>query len=169
MDNENKKDSFIETGHELADKVEDPFIEFLHKIIRVAVKVLATLMVLVIVWGIGDIIYVLYQRLIAPPFLLLSISDILATFDAFLAVLLAIEIFINITLYLKTNVILVRLVVATALMAISRKVIIFDFKEITPLFILTTASKEYTNDIRSLILSKKVLLKVNILLVELVH
>lgn len=140
MSNKNKKDFFEEPGHELADKVEDPFIEFLHKIIRVAVKVLAALMVIVIVWGIGDVVYVLYQRLVAPPFLLLSISDILATFGAFLAVLIAIEIFINITLYLKTNVIPVRLVVATALMAISRKVIIFDFGEITPLFVLGTAA-----------------------------
>ena len=104
---------------------------FLHKIIRVAVKVLAVLMVAVIVWGIGDVVYVLYQRLLEPPFLLLSIGDILATFGAFLAVLIAIEIFINITLYLKTDVIPVRLVVATALMAISRKVIIFDFDKIT--------------------------------------
>jgi uncharacterized membrane protein (DUF373 family) len=132
MDKE--KDLLGEPGHELANKSEDPFIGFFHKIIRVAVKVLAVLMVAVIVWGIGDVIYVLYQRLVAPPFLLLSISDILATFGAFLAVLIAIEIFINITLYLKTDVIPVRLVVATALMAISRKVIIFDFEKITPQF-----------------------------------
>jgi hypothetical protein len=26
-------------------------------------------MVLVIVWGIGDVIYVLYQRVVEPPFL----------------------------------------------------------------------------------------------------
>lgn len=58
-------------------------------------------MVLVIVWGIGDVIYVLYQRLTEPPFLLLQINDILATFGAFLAVLIAIEIFINISMYLK--------------------------------------------------------------------
>ncbi len=140
MDNENKKDPFVEIGHELTDKVEDPFIDFLHKIIRMAVKVLALLMVLVIVWGIGDVMYVLYQRLLSPPFMLLNINDILATFGAFLAVLIAIEIFINITLYLKSNVIPVRLVVATALMAISRKVIIFDFGTITPLFVLSTAA-----------------------------
>ena len=119
---------------------EDQFMGFLHKIIRVAVKVLAVLMVAVIVWGIGDVIYVLYQRLIQPPFLLLSISDILATFGAFLAVLIAIEIFTNITLYLETDIIPVKLVVATALMAISRKVIIFDFGKITPIFILGTAA-----------------------------
>ena len=111
IDMEGEKELYIEPGHDLEDKTDDPFIRFLHKIIRLAVKVLALLMVLVIVWGIGDVIYVLYQRLVAPPFLLLSIGDILATFGAFLAVLIAIEIFINITLYLKTNVIPVRLVV----------------------------------------------------------
>jgi len=144
MNSENEKvkekDLFGEPGHELANKTDDPFICFLHQIIRIAVKVLAVLMVAVIVWGIGAVVYVLYQRLVEPPFLLLSISDILATFGAFLAVLIAIEIFINITLYLKTDVIPVRLVVATALMAISRKVIIFDFDKITPQYILGTAA-----------------------------
>ncbi|RLA23474.1 MAG: hypothetical protein DRQ63_11675 [Gammaproteobacteria bacterium] len=140
MNSDVDKSLFGEPGHELADDSEDAYMGFLHKIIRIAVKVLAALMVAVIVWGIGDVIYVLYQRLMEPPFLLLSISDILATFGAFLAVLIAIEIFINRTLYLKTDVIPVRLVVATALMAISRKVIIFDFEKITPLLVLATAT-----------------------------
>ena len=61
---------------ELSHKSEDPFIDILHKIIRIAVKVLAILMVVVIVWGIGDVIYVLYQRLVEPPFFLLSIKTI---------------------------------------------------------------------------------------------
>lgn len=129
-----------EPGHDLHLEHEDTTIGFLHRIIRVAVKVLAILMVIVIVWGIGDVIYVLYQRLTQPPFLLLQINDILATFGAFLAVLIAIEIFINISMYLSTNVIPVRLVVATALMAIARKVIIFDFDEITPPFVYGTAA-----------------------------
>lgn len=140
MDIENEKNTHFEYGHTLDDVVDDPFMGFLHKIIRGAVRVLAALMVLVIVWGIGDVVYVLYQRLMSPPFMLLSISDILETFGAFLAVLIAIEIFINITLYLKTNVIPVKLVVATALMAISRKVIIFDFEKLSPMYIIGTAS-----------------------------
>ena len=96
MDNE--KDNLVEPAHDLSKEHEDPFIEFLHCIIRFAVKVLAVLMVMVIVWGIGDVMYVLYQRISTPPFLLLSINDILATFGAFLAVLIAIEIFINISI-----------------------------------------------------------------------
>jgi uncharacterized membrane protein (DUF373 family) len=155
MDTENNKDINIEYGHSLDDTIEDPFICFLHKIIRIAVRILASLMVLVIVWGIGDVLYVLYQRLMAPPFMLLSIGDILATFGAFLAVLIAIEIFINITLYLKTNVIPVRLVIATALMAISRKVIIFDFEKITPIYILGTASVVLALGVTYWLISKK--------------
>ncbi len=155
MIKDKNKGLLAEPGHELADDSEDAFMDFLHKIIRVAVKVLAVLMVVVIVWGIGDVIYVLYQRLIAPPFLLLSIGDILATFGAFLAVLIAIEIFINITLYLKTDVIPVRIVVATALMAISRKVIIFYFEKITPQFILATAAVVMALGITYWLISRK--------------
>ncbi len=137
---ETDKLSTHEPGHDIFLEHEDPTIRFLHRVIRIAVKLLAVLMVLVIVWGIGDVIYVLYQRLTEPPFMLLQINDILATFGAFLAVLIAIEIFINITMYLSTEVIPVRLVIATALMAISRKVIIFDYDEITPPFIYGTAA-----------------------------
>ena len=122
------------TGHS------DPLTNHLHKIIRFAVRVLAVLMVIVILWGIIDIIWVLYQRLRTPPFFLLNISDILATFGAFIAVLIAIELFLNIVLYLREDIIHVRLVVATALMAIARKVIVFDFKEISPQYIYATGA-----------------------------
>ena len=118
----------------------DPLIDFLHKIIRQAVRILAVLMMLVILWGIGDVVYVLYKQLIKPPFFLLDINDILATFGAFMAVLIAIEIFINITLYLREDVIHVKLVVATALMAIARKVIIFDFKALNPEYVYASAA-----------------------------
>ena len=48
----------------------------------------------------------------------LQINDILATFGAFLAVLIGVEMFVNISMYLSHNVIPVRLVITTALKAI---------------------------------------------------
>ncbi len=144
-----------EPGHDLHLGHEDPTIRILHHIIRVAVKILAVLMVLVIVWGIGDVIYVLYQRITEPPFLLLQINDILATFGAFLAVLIAIEIFINIRMYLSSNIIPVRLVIATALMAIARKVIIFDYETITPPYIYGTAAVVLALGITYWLITKK--------------
>jgi uncharacterized membrane protein (DUF373 family) len=118
----------------------DPLIRFLHRIIKQAVRFLAILMVFVILWGIWDVIYVLYQRLKEPPFMLLNIGDILTTFGSFLAVLIAIEIFINITLYLRDDVIHVKLVIATALMAIARKVIVFDYRELEYTYVWSTAA-----------------------------
>lgn len=109
---------------------EDRLMNLLNKVIRAGVRILAVLMVLVILWGIGDVIYVIIRHLIDPPFMILKITDILKTFGAFLAVLIAIEIFLNITLYLREDIIHVKLVVATALMAIARKVIVFDFSEL---------------------------------------
>ena len=141
------------TGLNLDDT--DPLITKLHQTIRLGVKVLAVLMVLVILWGIADVVWVIVQKLRQPPFLLLKISDILATFGAFLAVLIAIEIFLNITLYLRDDVIHVRLVVATALMAIARKVIVFDFKELTPAYIAATAAVVMALGITYWLISKR--------------
>ena len=106
---------------------EDQLQRSLQAAIRFAVRILSILMTAVILWGVADVAFVLYQKLIAPPVGLLSITDILATFGAFMAVLIAIEIFVNINLYLRDDVIHVRIVMATALMAAARKVIVLDF------------------------------------------
>jgi len=118
---------------ELPKEHEDHLIRVLHRIIRVCVKFLAVLMVLVIIWGIGDVLYVFYERLNTPPLFLLDINDIFQTFGAFMAVLIAIEIFMNFRLYLGSNVLPVQLVLATALMAAARKIIVLDLDKITPL------------------------------------
>ena len=121
------------------NNAKEPLIQFLRRIIHFAVRVLAVLMTLVIIWGVADVCYVLYEKLMAPPFMMLTISDILATFGAFMAVLIAIEIFVNIIIYLRDDIIHVKIVVATALMAIARKVIILDYEKISPDYVWATA------------------------------
>jgi uncharacterized membrane protein (DUF373 family) len=125
---------------ELPEEHEDPLIGFLHRIIRFTVRFMAILMVFVIIWGVGDVLYVLYQRLNTPPLFLLDVNDIFQIFGAFMAVLIAIEVFINIRLYLGTGVLPVQLVIATALMAIARKVIVLDLDKITPDYVLGIAA-----------------------------
>ncbi|MFU8820735.1 MAG: phosphate-starvation-inducible PsiE family protein [Gammaproteobacteria bacterium] len=118
----------------------DPLFRSLHRLIRFAIRILAVLMVAVILWGVADVIYIIYERLLVAPLFLLNINDILYTFGAFMAVLIAVEIFINIRLYLGTNVFPVQLVVATALMAIAHKVIVLDFNTLTPMYLLGIAA-----------------------------
>ncbi|TWX71160.1 hypothetical protein ESZ39_09880 [Colwellia sp. C1TZA3] len=113
---------------ELPENTSDPLLNVLHLSIRFAIKILSVLMVLVIYWSIADVVYVIYTRLSVPPYLLLSVEDILHTFGAFMVVLIAVEIFINIRLYLGSHVIPVELVIATALMAVARKIIVLDLK-----------------------------------------
>ena len=120
--------------------MDDPLIRLLAKSIRYAVRILAVLMVLVIWWGIADVVYVLYTRISKHPLYLLDIGDIFATFGAFMAVLIAIEIFINITSYLRENVIHIKIVLATAFMAVARKVIVLDYKDVSSDYVFATAA-----------------------------
>lgn len=117
---------------------EDKFLWALKQTIHLCLKSLGLLMILVIVFGVVDVAWTLYQRLLSPPGFILTIGDILATFGAFMVVLIAIEIFQNIILYLRDDVIHVKIVLSTALMAIARKVIILDYDELAPMYIFAT-------------------------------
>ena len=120
---------------ELSLEHHDPLIRILHRVITVCVKVLAVLMAVVIFLGVVDVIYLLYEELSTPPLLHLSVSEIFGIFGAFMVVLIAIEIFINIRLYLGSNVLPIKLVIATALMAIARKVIVLDITETEAVYV----------------------------------
>lgn len=119
-------------------KIDDHFLWIMKKTIHLSLKALGLLMILVIVFGVIDVGWTLYERLLEKPTFILTIGDILATFGAFMVVLIAIEIFQNIILYLRDDVIHVRIVLATALMAIARKVIILDYDELEPMYIFAT-------------------------------
>jgi len=125
---------------ELSTEHHDPLIRALHGAIRICVKVLAVLMVLVIILGVADVGYVLYTRLTTPPVLLLNVSDIFKIFGAFMVVLIAIEIFINIRLYLGSSTLPIKLVIGTALMAIARKVIVLDLQNTTAIYVFAIAA-----------------------------
>jgi uncharacterized membrane protein (DUF373 family) len=119
---------------------DEPLIRRLRGSIRHAARVLAVLMVLVIWWGVADVVYVLYSRVSVHPYYLLEISDILATFGAFMAVLIAIEVFVNIVSYLQEDGLHLDIVLATAYMAVLRKIVILDYKEVSPDYVYATAA-----------------------------
>ena len=119
-------------GHqELPTQEPDPVLRVLHRIMHFATYVLAIAMVVVILEGVVSVIHTLYLSMTRPPFFI--VPDIVKTFGAFLAVLIAYEIFANITLYIRSDVFPVKLVVATAVMAVARKIIILDMDEYTAL------------------------------------
>ena len=133
VENMNKHDE-LPSDHEI------PLIAWLNKAIKVAMSILAILMVLVIFWGVADVVIVLYEKLLTPPLFILEASDILKLLGAFLIVLIGVEVYQNIVLYLKTNKIPLKLVISTALVAIARKIIVLDFNDIGPMYVLSTAA-----------------------------
>jgi uncharacterized membrane protein (DUF373 family) len=114
------------------------FICILHDIIVISIKVLAILTVIVIILGIISSFTEIYYNLIRTNFRL----DIAAFFNIFseiMIVLIAVEIFQNIAMYIKTDVIPIKLVLATALIAVARKFIIIDASKDNFLYILALA------------------------------
>jgi uncharacterized membrane protein (DUF373 family) len=111
--------------------VKSPLIDFLQKTILWAIKILAILMVAVILWSVGDVIFTLFIKSQEPYIFITDMDELLRIFGSFLIVLIGIEIFINIILYLKKDMNHLRLVIATALMAIGRKVIILDYDKVS--------------------------------------
>lgn len=119
-------------------KNNDKFLWALKEVIQLCLKTLGLLMVIVIVFGVIDVAWTIYQKLTTEPRFILTLGDILTTFGSFMVVLIAIEIFQNIILYLRNDVIHVKIVLATALMAIARKVIILDYDELEPMYVIAT-------------------------------
>ncbi len=111
--------------------VKSPFIHFLQKMILWNIKILAFFMAIIIIWSVADIIFLLFMK--AQDFYLVvsDMDEVLKIFGAFLVPLIAIEIFLNIILYLKEDTGHLKLVIATALMAIARKVIILDYDQLS--------------------------------------
>lgn len=118
---------------------QEPLINFLKKVIHFTIRVTAVMITLVIIWAVIDVGWEIYRSLTTAPIGLLNKDDLLPIFGAFMVVLIAIEIFVNIIMYLQDQVIHVKIVLATALMAIARKVIIFDFDKVSYHYIWATS------------------------------
>jgi len=111
----------------------DRLLAVLHKIILYSVKLLAVMMIMVILASIVDVGFILYDKIIfTRPVGVLHIENIVTVLGAFLAVLIAIEIYHNIIVYLKEDTVHLKLVLSTALIAIARKVIVLDYSIIPP-------------------------------------
>lgn len=113
--------------------VESRSLNFLQRVISFCLKILAFLMTFVIICSVVDVANVIYQGITKPPYAVLNLENILNSLGSFLVVLIGIEIFLNIVLYFRKDMSHIKLVLATALMAIARKVIILDYKS-TPYY-----------------------------------
>ncbi|MGF1522166.1 MAG: phosphate-starvation-inducible PsiE family protein [Leptolyngbyaceae cyanobacterium] len=109
----------------------DIFLKRLSQVEGSVSKVLSIAMVLVILVTTVDLAIVLYQSLFISDengFFKTKLTEI---FGLFLSVLIALEILENITAYIREHVVQVELVIATALTAVGRKLIILDLEKVS--------------------------------------
>jgi len=116
----------------LRDQVSNQrFLQSLSRFEDLVSKVLSVTMVVVILVSLVDLIIVLMNALISSTpgnFFRTTLTEV---FGLFLSVLIALEILENITAYLRKHVVQVQLVIATALTAVGRKIIILDLEKIS--------------------------------------
>lgn len=124
----------------LVEESRDPLLRVLNKVVVFCVRILAILMVLLIFWALIDVIMHMYSQVVSTVASRFNIEDLFSTLGAFLAVLIAIEIFLNIVFYLKKDAIHVPLVLSTALTAVARKVILLDYNTLSADKIFATAA-----------------------------
>lgn len=108
-------------------------LDFLDRFERGVVTFLIGLMVLTVTLVTIELAVMLIQDIAEHPRHLLGINDLLDVFGMFLLVLLGLELLETIKAYLIEHAIHVEVVMVVALIAISRKVVILDVKEMQSL------------------------------------
>ena len=91
-------------------------------------KLLSIAMVVVIIVAIVDLAILLSQNIFQSPLGFFN-KTLIQLFGLFLNILIALELLENITAYLKKHVVQVELVIITSLIAVARKIILFDFSK----------------------------------------
>ena len=75
-----------------------------------------------------ELAFILVDQLLEPPKFILDVNEMLAVFAFFLMVLIGLELVESIKMYLKDDVIHVEVVVLVAIIAVSRKILVIDYK-----------------------------------------
>lgn len=102
------------------------FLKIIHITENLVSKILSIALIVVIFVSLFDLIIVLYKDLLNhKPYGFFN-RTLIEIFGFFLNILIALELLENITVYLRKHVVQLELVLITALIAVARKIIIFD-------------------------------------------
>lgn len=91
---------------------------------------------LVVLLATLELIYMMTFDILSPPLMLLDADELLDIFGYFLLILIGIELLETFSIYLHERAINVQVVLLVAIIALARKVIILDSKEINSLTLI---------------------------------
>ncbi len=121
------------------DDIDAKIVGFTGYCIKWVIRLLVLVIVVVIVFSAVDIVMLIVSKLRVSPNYVLGLDHVVDILGAFLTVLIAVEVYQNIVLYLREDVVQVKVVLATAVIAVSRKVIVTDLSNSQPLNMLALA------------------------------
>jgi uncharacterized membrane protein (DUF373 family) len=105
------------------------FLKVIHITENLVSKVLSLALIIVIFVSLADLVIVLSKDLFVFEALGFFSTTLIEIFGFFLNILIALELLENITVYLRKHIVQLELVLITALIAVARKIIIFDPKQ----------------------------------------
>jgi uncharacterized membrane protein (DUF373 family) len=123
-----------------AHNLEESMKTFLRHFERSIILALLAMMSFVVFLTTIELAVILIQEMLRPPFLLLNIDEMLTVFGFFLMVLIGIELMETVKIYLEHRTVYVEVILMVAVIAIARKVIILDVKEMDAVTLLGIAA-----------------------------
>ena len=115
-------------------------LDYIKKFEQIIVISLLAMMVLTILLSTIELGWIIVKDIVTEPVLLLEINELLEIFGMFLLVLIGIELLETIKAYLAESKFHLEVVLMVAMIAIARKVIILDVKELSSLTLIGIAS-----------------------------
>lgn len=106
------------------------------RIERVVVVILLVMMALVVCLATIELGWFIVKDVMTPPMFLLDIDELLEIFGMFLLVLIGIELLETVKMYLTQQTVHVEVVFMVAMIAIARKVIVLDLKDLPSLSLI---------------------------------
>lgn len=113
---------------------------YLKKIEQAIIAAVIVMMTLVLLLSTLDLAWLIAQDIVTPPMILLDVEELLDIFGFFLLIVIGIELLETIKAYFQEHVIHAELVLEVAIIAIVRKVIILDVKELPSLTLIGIAA-----------------------------
>jgi len=115
-------------------------LELLKKFEKAITATLVVLMAIVVLLATIELGWIIVQDIVTPPVFLLEINELLDIFGLFLLVLIGVELLETIKAYLKENVVHFEVVLTVAMIAITRKVITLDVKDLPAMTLVGIAA-----------------------------
>lgn len=120
----------------------DKFENLLKSGERVIIIILAILMALVLFISTFELGAIILKEVIETPEekgIVLDISELSRIFSFFLYILIGLELFVTVVMFLKENVIHGEVILLVGITAVSRKIIILDYEAMNPLTVIGLA------------------------------